>query len=408
MIVMEMPRLEGGLHLAPLRTGSLVETGAEDLLANVLLSQTDDNQFPIRKWFACLLLRSELLLPRIPRIRHYATRPVFDGNFVLRGPGWHPDVGVLVHGSDIEPASFMPINTSLPAIERLPTHLRTLLHGFCFRADADVANTIGLMLTGLLIDHFVIPGKAIALVDGNQPGLGKTLLVRVIGLVLDGVDPRTIHFTHDDEELQKRICATLRGSSQSVLLIDNGKVPGGRVVSSPAIEANSMAPEISLRILTKSENYVRPNDVLWALTMNETLTSPDIVSRSVPIQLAYDGKPEDRKFQVEPIAYTREHRLDILGELAGMVTAWNQRGRPDGRRSHRLTPWARAIGGILETVGLPEFLANYGEAAATFNEQLNDLAALAEAVIAAANGPYITIRRTNTEGGGIFATPAVD
>ena len=82
------------------------------------------------------------------------------------------------------------------------------------------------------------PGKAVVLLDGNQPGLGKTLLARVIGIILDGIDPQLIHYTPDDEELAKRICATLRGSPQSVLLIDNAKVKAGGAVTSPVIEAN--------------------------------------------------------------------------------------------------------------------------------------------------------------------------
>jgi hypothetical protein len=31
--------------------------------------------------------------------------------------------------------------------------------------------------------------------------LGKTLMARVIGIVLDGIDPEPIHFTANDDEL---------------------------------------------------------------------------------------------------------------------------------------------------------------------------------------------------------------
>jgi hypothetical protein len=389
-VVLQVQRLDSnGIRLAPLRTGSVTEPGAADLLANILVCRHKEDQFPLPKWFADLLLRSEVLTMRLPQIRHYAARPVFDSDFILRGPGWHTEVGILVHGPDIEPTTNTPAAADGPAIERLPIHLRTLLRGFCFRLNADVANTIGLMLTGVLMNHFAGAGKPVGLIDGNQPGLGKTLLVRVIGLVLDDVDPRLIHFTQDDDELQKRICATLRDSRQSVLLIDNAKVRRGSVVTSPTIEANSMAPEVSLRILGKSENYTRPNDVLWTLTMNDTCTSPDLVSRGLPVQLAFEGKPEDRTFDgADPIGYAREHRRDILGELAGMVVRWNQQGRPNGQRSHRLHQWAAVVGGILESAGLPEFLENAGTAAASFNTELDELAALAEAVIDA-GGPYI-------------------
>ena len=396
-IVLEIRQADGdGSQLAPLRSGSAVEVGAEDFLANILVCQYGDKQFAVPKWFADVLLRSELLVPILPHIRHYATRPVFDQHFVLRGPGWHPEVGILVHGPAIEPVTLdEQHDLTAPAVQRLPPHLQALLSGFCFSTDADVANTIALMLTGTLMNHFVAGGKPIGLIDGNQRDLGKTLLIRAIGMVLDGIDPQLIHFTPDDEELQKRMCATLRDSCQSVLIIDNAKLKVGSVVSSPAIESNSMAPAISLRILGRSHNFTRPNDVIWALTMNNTRTSPDLVSRGIPIQMSYEGKTEERTFVVaKPVDYALAHRLEILGELAGMVVAWNQAGRLRGTRGHRLHEWAAIIGGILETAGLPEFLTNAATAAASFNVELEELAALAEAVIQG-GGPYIDHEHPN-------------
>jgi hypothetical protein len=383
-IVLETQRLDGGgAGLAPLRTGPAVAAGAQDFLANVFVCQQGETQFPVPRWLADVLLRSELLTARLPRIRHYATRPVFGQDFVLLGPGWHAGTGILVHGPAVEPVPFVPGGPDVPAIQRLPTHLRTLLGEFCFRSDADLANCVGLLLTGLLMSHFTVGGKALALVDSNQAGLGKTLLTRVFGLIMDGLDPWLIHYTENDEELQKRLCATLRGSRQSIVIIDNAKVRGGSVVSSPAIETNCMAPEVSLRMLGQSANLTRPNNVLWALTMNDTRTDPDLVSRGVAVQLAHEGRPEDRTFQgQDPVAYARDHRLDLLAELAGMVIHWNQQSRPPGRRPHRCDAWARTIGGILMSAGLPEFLENAGATAAAFNSELDELAAVAEAALA--------------------------
>src|SRR5262249_24935205 len=85
-IVLELQRLDGGApRLARRRTGSVVDAGAEDLLANVFVCKLGSSEFPVPRWFADLLLRSEILTDPLPRIRHYATRPVFDEDFVLRG-----------------------------------------------------------------------------------------------------------------------------------------------------------------------------------------------------------------------------------------------------------------------------------------------------------------------------------
>ena len=383
--------------LVVLSTGQFIETGAESWLSNFFVCQTtpaklDDlpKQFPPPRKLVENLLRREPTLQAFPWVEHYSRRPVFDDQFILRGPGWHPEVGILVHSVDID--SILPDNatTEGAVLDRLPTHLRQLLNDFCFTSDADVANAVAVLLTGLLVSHFVISGKPVVLLDGNQAGVGKTLLARVISVVLDGVDPQLIHYTPDDEELQKRIVSTLRGSQQSVLVFDNAKLKAGIAISSPTIEANSVAPEVSLRILGKSENYRRPNDVLWFITMNDTKASPDLVSRGLPIRFSYEGDPAQRNFDGrDPIDYACEHRQEILGELAGMVVRWNQAGRPPGHRRHRLARWAELVGGVLCANGLPEGLTNLDEAASQFNTELDELAALAEVVLASSAGPVV-------------------
>ncbi len=391
-IVYQTATIEGACQsLIYLRVGHDVEARANCRLANLFTCQAGPIMFPPPAWFVSVLFMSDLLNSRLPRILIYANRPVFDENYQLCSPGWHPESGVLVHGSDVEPVLPDAVDPEGPAIERLPPHVKNLLSGFCFRSDADVANAVAMLLTGLLANHFVTDPKGLFLVDGNQPGLGKSLLVECVGMVMDGVEPRFLAFLSDDTELEKKLCALLRGRWQSLVFIDNAKAVGAATISSQVIEANSVAPEVSLRILGKSEMYTRPNDLLWVLTMNDTRVSPDIVSRGVPIQLAYEGRPEDRTFNgPAPLDYAKNHRLEILGEIAGMVLKWNQTGRPTGDRSHRCAVWAEIVGGILNTVGLPEFLANAGDAAAAFNSQLDELAALAEAVVAH-NGPFVEI-----------------
>jgi len=151
-----------------------------------------------------------------------------------------------------------------------------------------------------------------------------------------------------------------------------------------------MAPEIALRILGTSDNFVRPNDVIWALSMNQTRVSPDLLSRGLPVRLAYDGPAGNRTFSgPEPLVYARDHRLELLAELAGFVVRWTLAGRPDGVRPHRCHRWAKLIGGILLANGFPDFLANYEEASGEFNADLDDLAVLAAAALARPNGPYV-------------------
>lgn len=387
-VVFERPAADGGKRLATLAVGTRAEPGAEGDLANVFLCRAGAVVFPPPRWLVQVLLKSDLIRGRLPRIEWYARRAGFDADFVLRPPGWHPDAAALVHGEAVEPVVPADADPSAPALDRLPPHLRTLLGGFCFGGPADLANALAMLLTGLLGNHFVDALKGVFLIDGNQPGLGKTLLARAVGAVLDGAEPRPIAWTADDVELEKRLGAEVRTGHSSVVLVDNGRNKNAAPVSSPVIESNSMAPAVSFRILGRSEVYTRPNDLLWVLTMNCTSVSPDLVSRGVPVRLAYEGKPEDRQFDgPDPARYARAFRPAVLGELAGMVVKWNQAGRPPGGRPHRCHEWAGIVGGILEVAGFPEFL---GAPADDFNSLLGDLGALAEAVVKG-GGPFVEV-----------------
>jgi hypothetical protein len=294
------------------------------------------------------LLAKEGLWGQLPAIRHYAHRPTYNQDFVLCGPGWHAESGILVHGPDIMPDAAVPGHaTGAPARERLPFHLRSLLQVFCWSSDADLTNAVGVILTAFLGNHFVDAPKPVILLDGNQPGLGKTLLVSAIGLLLDGAEPRRLALVRD-EELEKRLGAILRASVSTLLLFDNVRAR----IDSPLIEANCLSPVLSFRLLGASANIERPNSYLWVVTSNATSGTEDIISRALAIRLRYEGNPQDRTFQGDPAGYATNHRLEILGELAGLVERWKLAERPLGTAKHRCVRLAQVIGGSLTVAGL--------------------------------------------------------
>lgn len=375
-------------RITPLMVGGDLESGAAGRLANIFIcedvTRSTPRLFPPTDKIVSTVLLHEPVAKALPRIEHYARRPVLDKDFGYRGPGWHPEQGILVHGDDIpagEPGWPEP-GLNQPAIERLPPYLQKLLGEFCFATDTDVANAVGVLITGVLMNHFIESGHGFVLLDGDQPGVGKTLLARTIGMVLDGTSPQIISYTPKDEELGKQTLATLKDSTQSCLIFDNAKVRSGQKVSSPFLEANSVADNISLRILGVSQNYVRPNDLLWFLTMNSTQVAADIASRGILIQFRFEGDASRHRFQGDPIGYAKRYRKELLGELFSMVLKWEQEGQLEADRPHRLRYWAKTVGGILEANGLPEFLSNSEVLVNEMTSETDQLAALAEKCLA--------------------------
>lgn len=391
----------GQPRLTLLATQARAEPYTVSILANLFAVGAGDRQsLPATKLVGAVLA-DEDFRRRLPVIRHYARRPVFDEEFHLCRPGWNPDSGILVHGPEIEPTPPVPDpGPEARLLDRLPPRLKGLLGEFCWRSDADLANALGVLLTGVLINHFIDRPHPVVLVDANQPGLGKTLLVQAIGRILDGVEPARVPLARD-EELEKRLCAQLRDGWSSLFFLDN--VRG--TVESALIEQNALSPVLAFRILGRSEVIRRPNAYLWAVTSNATTGTSDFIRRGVPIRLHHEGDPKGRRFGSDPLKFATIHRLEILGELAGMVERWVQRGRPVAARPHRCEAWAATIGGILDAGGLGgPFLGNVTEAEAAMDQDLQALAALAEQV--AAKGPAQALAAAGDDVAGKGVSPA--
>ncbi len=325
-------------------------------------------QSPLPSKFTAALLASHALWQLLPEISLYSRRPVFDQDFGLCGPGYHPSAKILVHGPAVTPDLTRTKDQSAGnVLDRLTYHVGSLLREFAWKSGADLVNAVAAFLTGVLCNHFVHDPHPIVVIDGNQPGTGKTLLAQCLGIVLDGVEPPRLSLT-GDEELEKKLCAHIRTPGSSLIFLDNVRDR----LESGVLEQNALSPTLRFRILGSSSFVERPNAYLWILTSNLTTACSDIMTRGLPIRLRVEGDPRQRNFSGHPHKYAKQHRLAILGELAGMVQQWLQAGRPPGAQSHRCDQWSSTIGGILGVAGLGEyFLANFDEAAEEMHEGLN-------------------------------------
>ena len=358
------------------------------------------------------ILADESVWQHLPEIKHFAQRPTFDLDFNLCHPGWNASAGILVRGADVIPTFHTP--TCAPdakAIDRFPPYLRGLFREFAWRSDADAVNALALLMTGILINHFIDDPHPGGIVDANQAGIGKTLLVQSVGRVLDGAEAPRISLVRD-EELEKRLCAQLRSSRTSLYFLDNVRSR----IESMVLEQNMLSPLLSFRVLGRSATIERPNTFIWVVTSNMTAGTPDFIRRCVPIRLFFEGDPKGRAFSGNPLQYASQYRLEIIGELVGMILHWVQQGRPLGSHKHRCDRWAAKIGGIMDANGLGTFfLANMDEAEVAMDQGLVDLATLAEHVVSKKlanlhgpkNGDPASKGRTASEWAPVFAETQV-
>ncbi|TWT30136.1 hypothetical protein [Blastopirellula retiformator] len=302
---------------------------------------------------------------RLPVIELFTRNPVYSEDWRLVAPGYDPHSKIYYAGPQVSP-------------RQGTFHLEKMLHDFCFKTPGDRTNYLGILLTTVLIPHF-IGSKPAALFNGNQPGLGKTVLGQITSILRDAKTVETASYNPNDEEFEKRLGAIVRRGA-STIIIDNAKGRGRNPrIESACLERSITDPILSYRLLGSSESIRAENSHIFCITANSPDVSRDLVTRSVVINLFYEGNPERRKFSIaDPEGYALEHRLEILGELIGMVERWKASGMPLASTDSRFNKrnWGDIVGGVLQTCGEPDFLVNSEEAATQLDDtrrEFNDL-----------------------------------
>jgi hypothetical protein len=290
---------------------------------------------------------------RLPTIKLFSRNPVYTEDWRLVSSGYDAQSGIYYAGPSVEARDGTE-------------YLDALLQDFCFKKPADRTNYLGILLTAILVPRF-IGAKPAALFNGNQPELGKTILAQIIAILRDGHVTETANFNPNDEEFEKRLGAIVR-RGVTTIIIDNAKCQGRTPrIESACLERCITDPILSFRLLGQSSEIRAENSHIFCITANTPNVGRDIVTRSVVVNLFYEGDPERRTFMIEdPEGYAQEHRLELLGELIGMVERWKASGMPRANVHSRFNKkgWGTIVGGILSACGEPDFLAN-AEAAAT-------------------------------------------
>ena len=302
---------------------------------------------------------------RFPALKLFTHNPVYTDDWRLVTPGFDGVSGIYYAGPTIVPRDGTE-------------HLDNLLRDFCFKCPADRTNYIGLLLTCLLVSRF-IGSKPAALFNGNQPELGKSVLAQVVAILRDGQPVETATYNPNDEEFEKRLGSIVR-RGVTTIVIDNAKARGRNPrIDSACLERSITDPILSFRLLGFSTEIRAENSHLFCITANTPEVSRDLITRCVVINLYHEGDPRRRSFSIEdPEGYAQQYRLELLGELVGMVERWKASGMPlvNVHTLFNKKGWGNIVGGILEASREPDFLDNAEEAAASMDETRREFSEL--------------------------------
>jgi len=314
--------------------------------------------------FAKTFVHSPKIISQFSRIKQYTRSPVFDEdwNFIAT-PGFHHASGIYYDGPEIQPT------------EDTKT-LDYILDDFCWKSGGDRVNFIGMLITAITMPNW-IDGHPFIAFNGNKPGVGKSLLAKILSVVVDGKRPGTVSFNPNDEEFEKQL-ATRVNAGDRVIIIDNAKKNTfSKQIESPILERSVTDSTLNFRRLGSNTAISRPNDVIFCLTMNFTQMSRDLQRRNIPVNLEQSANVRDVKFKIKEMEkYVLEHRLELIAELAGMVIKRLSLGKLEIENPAKHSvgqEWAEVIDSILRANGNYGFLKNFDESEHAFDPNYSDM-----------------------------------
>ena len=314
-------------------------------------------------------LSSPRVFDQFPRLVHYTRVPLFGPTWrLIATPGYHAEHGIYYDGPRVRPRRGTPI-------------LDGILADFCWKTDVDRVNYVGLLLTAVTMLHWV--GKhPLAIFNANVARLGKSLLAKILGLVIDG-RCTSITYIPNDEEFERQI-ATNVDMDDHVVNVDNAKSSHrAPEVSSGVLERCVTDLILNFRRLKTNTAIRRASDVIFCLTMNTARMGSDLRQRGLPVNLHWEGDVRHRHFDIPDLeAFVLAHRFGLIGELVGMVQRWVRAGCPipEDVATHTVSSrWAATIDGILGVNGYQGFLSNFDDSEQAFDSDYEAVAAVCAA-----------------------------
>jgi hypothetical protein len=297
----------------------------------------------------------------LPVLRGIVTSPVLrpDGR-LLQTAGYDDDTGLyLVPRLPLEAVPDAPSDEQVESARELL--LGEVLCDFPFVADSDRAQYVALLFSPIIRPMVPVP-TPLGVITATAPGSGKGYLTEVLAH-LYGFS--MLSWSENDAELRKAITTQLVDRGDPVISFDN--MPNGSVVKSPILAGLLTAREWTDRLLGANSSVSVPNDRLWIMTGNALRTGGDIARRALWVRLDPDcPRPDQRtQFKIGDLMEWLESGDNggrLLHALLVLATKWAAEGAPRKRMAWGgYGPWASAMAGLLELVGIPGFGADRQE-----------------------------------------------
>lgn len=287
----------------------------------------------------------------VPHLRGVSSLPVLRSDGSLHDEeGFDRRTGLYL--TRLVPGISIPAEANRQeALEALAL-LEDLVQDFPFADDAARAVWVGAFLTQLVSS--LVGTRPMVAIDGNKRGAGKSLLVELITLIIDGFIITPNIFSSDEAEMSKVLTALcMRG--QSVIDFDNTR---GRI-ENKALESLVTSGKYSSRILGGNEML---KDAQWTplifWTANNLQLQGDMPRRTIRCAIKTElEKPELRSnFKYPDIKkHALQNRVKYMNAGFTILSAFLRAGKPDqGISFGSFEKWAVVIPSCLKWLDRPD------------------------------------------------------
>lgn len=367
---------------------------------------TASDKISLNKLQAEKILASDALLAAVPVIREFCDvrlpmwGPDKDGKRTLRLAPVGYDPETQVYTADLVPWDSSKTSTPDYVVKALYHILKEFpwSEEQPFRQTRSVAAFMAYML-GQFCRH-LIDRHPIVVINGNQPGSGKSLLA-AMGLSAVYGTPDVSPYPQDDDSLSKMLFSQLLARRPYVLIDDLKSLKGDN------INRYATSPYITDRALNTNTIIRVENRIQIITTGNNIDTTADVERRSLIVDLFAKDKATDRTISVPLTPYTfakdTAWRAPLLQLLWSLTNAWAMAGCPllvDGGKMPSFESFATVSGSIVVHAGFcspfgpRDVGTDAGDASGRAMEYL--LATIAGEIIPAEGDPHAGCTSTYT------------
>jgi putative DNA primase/helicase len=259
---------------------------------------------------------------RLSVLRSIVCAPTLrDDGSVLQEAGYDQASALLYDPCGIT-FRLVPENPTKEEAQQAASRILSLVSRFDFVNEGARSVWLACVLTAVV--RPILPTAPMFVIDAPTRGSGKSKLANAAGIIATGRPPATMSLVDDVDETRKRILALLIQGSP-VINIDNVDVPiGGAAICTVLTEQS-----YSDRILGASEIVQVPTTSTWIATGNNVVISGDMTRRVLVARLDPNcERPEDRKFDFDPVAVARQNRAEFVVDALTILRAHAVAGRP--------------------------------------------------------------------------------